>query len=106
MQSDYQHPSGQDDPHMNDRQDDDLKEQIAQLRAQFEQLRAQVDQILRDRVTPGAADVAGRAEEAVLQARDFSQAKIEAISDDVRERPLTALLLAVGVGYIAGRIHR
>src|SRR5882724_11084859 len=106
MQSDYQHPSGQDEPNMIDRQDDDLKEQVAQLRAQLEQLRAQVDQLLRGRVKSGAADVAGRAEEAVLQARDFTRAKIEAISDDVREGPLTALLLAAGVGYIAGRIHR
>jgi ElaB/YqjD/DUF883 family membrane-anchored ribosome-binding protein len=106
MPSDHQHAGGQDDGQMNDHQDDDLKEQVAQLRAQLQQVLVQVDQMMRDHVTPGAADVAGRAEEAVLRARDFTQAKIEAVSEDIREWPLTALLLAAGVGYVAGRISR
>jgi ElaB/YqjD/DUF883 family membrane-anchored ribosome-binding protein len=102
MQSDYHSTGGIDEP--TGRPDEDLKDQIAQLRAQLSGLIAQVEQLMRDRVTPVAADVAGRAEEAALRAKDFTEAKIEALSDDVRERPLTALLLAAGVGYIAGRI--
>ena len=90
---------------MNGRAEEDLAEQVAQIRVQLEGLRAQV-QDLMDRVGPAVSDMTSRAEEAMLQAKDFTQAKIEAISDDVRERPLTALLLVAGVGYIIGRISR
>ena len=85
--------------------EEDLAHQVAQIRVQLDALQAQVQELI-DRVGPAVSDMAGRAEEAVKQAKDFTQAKIEAISDDVRERPLTALLLAVGVGYVAGRISR
>ena len=90
---------------MNGRAAEDLAEQVAQLRAQLEALQAQVQELI-DRVGPAVSNMAGRAEEAMQQAKDFTQAKIDAISDDVRERPLTALLLVAGVGYIVGRVTR
>src|SRR5262252_1671359 len=78
---------------------DDPKEEIARLRTQVEQL-------MRDRVTPAVADAAGRAEEAAYQARDYAQAKVEKVARSVRERPLTALAIAAGVGYLLGRVSR
>ena len=103
MPSDYQSTRGNDE--MNGRAEEDLAEQIAQIRVQLEALQAQVQELI-DRVGPAVSDMAGRAEEVLQQAKDFTQAKIEAISDDVRERPVTALLLVAGVGYIVGRISR
>ena len=103
MESDY-HSTGANNE-MNGRAAEDLAEQVAQLRAQLEALQAQVQELI-DRVGPAVSDMAGRAEEAMQQAKDFTQAKIDAISDDVRERPLTALLLVAGVGYIVGRVTR
>ena len=102
MEQDY-HSTGTNE--MNGRAAEDLAEQVAQLRAQLEALQAQVQELI-DRVGPAVSDMAGRAEEAMQQAKDFTHAKIEAISDDVRERPLTALLLVAGVGYIVGRVTR
>jgi ElaB/YqjD/DUF883 family membrane-anchored ribosome-binding protein len=99
MQSNHEHAGGLDDPGPGDRRDDDPKEQIAQLRAQVEQL-------MRDRVTPAVADAAGRAEEAAYQAKDYAQAKVETVTRNVRERPLTALAIAAGVGYFLGRVSR
>ena len=103
MEQDY-HSTGASNE-LNGRAAEDLAEQVAQLRAQLEALQAQVQELI-DRVGPAVSDMAGRAEEAMQQAKDFTQAKIDAISDDVRERPLTALLLVAGVGYIVGRVTR
>jgi ElaB/YqjD/DUF883 family membrane-anchored ribosome-binding protein len=78
---------------------DDAKVEIARLRAQVEEL-------MRDRVTPAVADAAGRAEEAAYHAIDYAQAKVELVARNVRERPLTALAIAAGVGYFLGRVRR
>ena len=93
------HAADPDQPGIDEQRGDDPKEEIARLRAQVEQL-------MRDRVTPAVADAAGRAEEAAYQARDYAQAKVERVARSVRERPLTALAIAAGVGYLLGRVSR
>jgi ElaB/YqjD/DUF883 family membrane-anchored ribosome-binding protein len=77
----------------------DAKEQIARLREQVEML-------MRDRVTPALAEVAGRAEGVARDAQDLARDQAEALSGQVRERPLVAILVAAGVGYLIGRIVR
>ena len=99
MPATREHAADLDEPGIDERPDDDPKEEIARLRAQVEQL-------MRDRVTPAVADAAGRAEEAAYQARDYAQAKVETVARSVRERPLTALAIAAGVGYFIGRVSR
>ena len=54
---------------------------------------------MRERVAPGGTDVAGRADKAVSAARE----QVEALSGQVEERPLPAILIAVGIGYLLGR---
>jgi ElaB/YqjD/DUF883 family membrane-anchored ribosome-binding protein len=98
MPANYGPAADRDEPGT-DKQRDDPKEEIARLRAQVEQL-------MRDRVTPAVADAAGRAEEAAYQARDYAQAKVEWVARSIRERPLTALAIAAGVGYFIGRVSR
>ena len=75
----------------------DAKEQIARLREQVEML-------MRDRITPTLADVAGRAERSARDAQDLAREQAEALSGRVRERPLVSILVAIGVGYLIGRI--
>lgn len=77
----------------------DAKEQIAQLREQ-------VQTLMSERVTPALANAAGHAEEYVRQAKDVYDDQTEMLSERVRESPIVALLLAAGVGYLAGRIFR
>jgi len=88
-----------DEPGLDEQPDDDPKEEIARLRVQVEQL-------MRDRVTPAVADAAGRAEDAAYQVRDYAQAKVESVVRNVRDRPLTALAIAAGLGYFIGRVSR
>lgn len=77
----------------------DAKEQIAQLREQ-------VQTLMSERVTPALANAAGQAEQYARQAKDMYDDQTEMLSEKVREAPMIALLVAAGVGYLAGRIFR
>jgi ElaB/YqjD/DUF883 family membrane-anchored ribosome-binding protein len=74
--------------------------------AQIARLREQVEALMKDRITPAVADVAGRAESAVYGAADTVREQMENVSGRVREQPLLALLIAAAVGYILGRATR
>jgi ElaB/YqjD/DUF883 family membrane-anchored ribosome-binding protein len=105
MAPDYQRNGSPEAPGTNDRLDHDLREQVVQLRAELQELAAQVEDLVRARFG-SVADVTNRAEEAVLQAKDVAREKIKDIAEEVRERPLVALLIAAAVGYVTGRVHR
>ena len=66
---------------------------------QINDLRALVETLMRERVTPAVTEVAGRAETAMRRTRE----QVEAVSGEVQERPLLAILVAVAVGYLLGR---
>ncbi|HEY7577175.1 MAG TPA: hypothetical protein VH855_06235 [Acetobacteraceae bacterium] len=74
--------------------------------AQIARLREQVEALMKDRITPAVADVAGRAESAVYGAADTVREQMENVSGRVREQPLLALLIAAAAGYILGRATR
>lgn len=70
--------------------------------AQIAKLREQVEVLMRERVTPALADVAGRAETAMGAVKD----QAEALSGRVRDQPIIAVLVAMGVGFLVGRVLR
>lgn len=74
--------------------------------AQIARLREQVEALMKDRITPAVADVAGRAESAVYGAAGAVRDQAEVVSTKVREQPLLAILIAAGVGYVIGRASR
>jgi ElaB/YqjD/DUF883 family membrane-anchored ribosome-binding protein len=65
---------------------------------QINQLRARVETLMKDRVTPAVTNVAGRADTAMRRGRE----RVEAVSGQVQERPLLAILVGVGIGYLLG----
>jgi ElaB/YqjD/DUF883 family membrane-anchored ribosome-binding protein len=77
----------------------DAAEQIARLREQVETL-------MRDRVTPAVAAAADRVQSAMHGAADTMRQQVDTLSGKVREQPLLAILIAVGVGYVLGRVTR
>jgi ElaB/YqjD/DUF883 family membrane-anchored ribosome-binding protein len=78
---------------------DDAQDQIARLREQVESL-------MKDRVTPAVADLAGRAESAVHTATGAVRGQADAMSGWVRQQPLLAILIAASAGWLIGRLMR
>jgi hypothetical protein len=74
--------------------------------AQIARLREQVESLMKDRITPAVAEVAGRAESAMYGAAGAVRDQAEAMSGRVREAPLIAVLIAVGIGFVVGRAMR
>ena len=73
---------------------------------QIARLRAQVEMLMNERVTPLVANAAGRAESAVHSVAGAVRQQTDALSGQVREQPILALLMAAGVGVLIGRIIR
>jgi ElaB/YqjD/DUF883 family membrane-anchored ribosome-binding protein len=78
---------------------DDAKTQIAQLRRQVEAL-------MTDHVTPTLANAASCAENAARSSIDYTKNRAEAASSRIREQPLVAVGVALGAGYLIGRLLR
>lgn len=74
---------------------EDAQEQISKLRSQVEML-------MKDRVNPALSDMAGRAGSAM----DAMKGQSEALSGQVRDYPLIAIVVALTVGYAVGRVLR
>ncbi len=87
-------------------QTDQTRTKLDDATAQIARLREQVEALMKERVTPAVADLAGRAEQAVYGATSVARDQAEAISNRVRDQPLLALLIAAGVGYLIGRTTR
>ena len=80
-----------------DRVSTDAQEELAKLRAQVERL-------MEERVTPALAGAADQVSDNANRARETIEDQADAISDTVRERPLTAVAIAAAAGYLIGRL--
>jgi ElaB/YqjD/DUF883 family membrane-anchored ribosome-binding protein len=76
---------------------DDAREELARLRAQVERL-------MSERVTPALAGAADQVQDYASRAREAVEDQADALSDTVRERPLTAIAIAAVGGYLLGRL--
>ncbi len=74
--------------------------------SQIRELRGQVDQLLRERVTPMASDLSGRAQVLAHRASDIAHEQTESFAGQVREMPIAAVLVAAAAGYLLGRLSR
>jgi ElaB/YqjD/DUF883 family membrane-anchored ribosome-binding protein len=73
--------------------------------AQIARLRAQVESLMRDKMAQ-VVDGTERIEAAAYEAADVVRERADAVAGTVRERPLTAVLIAAAVGYLVGRMVR
>lgn len=69
-------------------------------------LREKVEALMRDRVTPAVADVAGRAEHAAQGAVDAVRRQTDSLSATVREQPIVAVGAAALAGIAIGMLLR
>ncbi|GAB6853372.1 hypothetical protein [Asaia astilbis] len=73
---------------------------------QIDGLKAQLEQLLKDRINPALLDVAGRADQAVANAREITDVQLHNAEARVRARPIAAVLISAVVGFIAGRVSK
>jgi len=84
----------------------DADGKVDDARAQIARLREQVETLMKDRVTPAVADLAGRAENAVHSASGVVRDRAQVMSGQVKEKPLIAIMIAAAVGWLIGRAMR
>jgi ElaB/YqjD/DUF883 family membrane-anchored ribosome-binding protein len=82
------------------------RSKLDDAQAQIEGLREQVNSLMNDRVTPVVADFAGRTQTAVQDATAAVRQQADVVSGQVKQQPLIAIMVAVGVGWLIGRITR
>ncbi len=85
---------------------DTVHDAVQDAQSQIAALRRQVNQLMSERVTPGLADAAGRAEAAARQAGAYTKDGADAVAGQVRGRPLAAIALASLLGFVIGRLCR
>jgi hypothetical protein len=76
------------------------------VEAQIDLLRKQLDDLMRERIRPAVTDVADIAAAALQDVGDAGRHQVAALSRRVRGRPVTAVLVAVGAGYLLARLLR
>ncbi len=70
------------------------------------ELRDQVETLMHDKVTPKLSAMADSAQQAATQARDSVRDSAANVSHRVQDRPLTAIALAGGIGFLLGMLFR
>ncbi|MFZ4410813.1 MAG: DUF883 family protein, partial [Paracraurococcus sp.] len=60
--------------------------------------------LMEERVTPALAGAADQVSDYAHRARETIEDQADAISDTVRERPLTTVAIAAAAGYLIGRL--
>lgn len=69
-------------------------------------LRAEVETLMHDKVTPAISSMADSAQHAATQARDTVRDGAARVSGSVQERPLAAIAIAGGIGFLLGMLYR
>jgi ElaB/YqjD/DUF883 family membrane-anchored ribosome-binding protein len=73
---------------------------------QISRLRAQVETLMREKAVPAMGAAAERVEGAAHDAADVMRGKADALAGVVRDKPLTAIAVAIALGFLFGRAGR
>jgi len=74
--------------------------------SQISRLREQVETLMRERVAPAVGNATERMGAAAQDAQDAVRERADALAGQVRDRPLTSILIAAALGYLIGRVGR
>lgn len=72
---------------------------------QIAELRARVEELMRQRIAPAVEELAANAEQAASRARDYTREKADALAGTISQRPLAAVAIAAGIGFLIGRMR-
>lgn len=92
---------------------EELRENIAELRKDFKDLLTTVERLavtqadgVATHLREGLHDYVERGEEALDQVRERAEHLYEDLHETVERNPLTALLIALGLGFLIGLLTR
>jgi ElaB/YqjD/DUF883 family membrane-anchored ribosome-binding protein len=74
--------------------------------AQIARLREQVETLVREKAVPAMGAAAERMEGAAHEAADVVRSRADALAGVVRDKPLTAICIAIALGFLFGRTGR
>lgn len=83
---------------------DRMSEAQADAQEQIRQLREQVGALMRERAGPSMTEAASRARGYAKQAREAAESRTEAFSQQIRDMPIAAVLIAAASGFLVGRL--
>lgn len=78
----------------------------ASVNDQITQLRRQVEKLISERAAPYIAEVAGKAEDVARRGYDSARENVDAVSNRVKDQPLTAVVIAGVAGFLLARLFR
>lgn len=78
----------------------ELKDEYASLKADLAEMSESLSSLARDGVAEGREKVRGAARQSRKQATEAWSA----VENEVEERPLTSLAIALGIGFILGKV--
>jgi len=76
------------------------------IHAQVRTLRDQVEKVIAERAAPYLADAIDRAEHVAKRGYDAARENVDAVSDRVKQQPLTSIAIAALAGFVLARIMR
>ena len=82
------------------------RSKLDDAQAQIQSLREQVNSLMNERLTPVVADLADRTQTAVQGATGTVRQQADVVSGQVKQQPLVAILVAIGVGWLIGLLTR
>jgi ElaB/YqjD/DUF883 family membrane-anchored ribosome-binding protein len=74
--------------------------------SQISRLREQVETLMRDKAIPAMGAAAERMEGAAQDAAEVVRGRADALAGVVRDKPLTAIAIAIAIGFLFGRTGR
>lgn len=83
---------------------DTLKDDLAKLRADVASLSATLRDITSDTVHEQVDAIRGRINNLTDSAKAEGQQRLDDLTDQIEERPLTSVLIAFGAGLLIGKL--
>lgn len=92
---------------------EDLRENLVELRRDFKELLTTVERlaaaqaaVVSDQVREGLQGYADKGEEMFGLAREHAERAYDDLHDTVERNPLTAMMIALGLGFVIGMLTR
>lgn len=82
----------------------ELREEYASLKSDLSEMSETLSSLARDGLAEGRDRVRGAARGAARRSRKQARDAWDAVESEVEERPITSLAVALGIGFVLGKM--